>query len=140
MHVHFQQNVGNYTNKVCIAAPLTNPIYSTLNMSNSRFYGSQRICHCKFTVVMCMNSDRLIYIFHYFMDSFIDLKGKGAAICIAKCNYISSRSEEHTSELQSLRHLVCRLLLEKKTKIKKRSQTSTHALHGPDDVTDTASS
>src|SRR5437899_9619955 len=26
------------------------------------------------------------------------------------------RSEEHTSELQSLRHLVCRLLLEKKHK------------------------
>src|SRR5438045_5196453 len=26
------------------------------------------------------------------------------------------RSEEHTSELQSLRHLVCRLLLEKKIK------------------------
>src|SRR5262245_65020405 len=26
------------------------------------------------------------------------------------------RSEEHTSELQSLRHLVCRLLLEKKNK------------------------
>src|SRR5262245_63337822 len=30
------------------------------------------------------------------------------------------RSEEHTSELQSLRHLVCRLLLEKK-KIKKKT-------------------
>src|SRR5437899_3988496 len=29
----------------------------------------------------------------------------------------SSRSEEHTSELQSLRHLVCRLLLEKKKQI-----------------------
>src|SRR5262245_62841573 len=28
--------------------------------------------------------------------------------------YAGSRSEEHTSELQSLRHLVCRLLLEKK--------------------------
>src|SRR5437899_5393479 len=28
----------------------------------------------------------------------------------------ASRSEEHTSELQSLRHLVCRLLLEKKKK------------------------
>src|SRR5262245_63361796 len=27
------------------------------------------------------------------------------------------RSEEHTSELQSLRHLVCRLLLEKKKQI-----------------------
>src|ERR1039458_1678661 len=28
--------------------------------------------------------------------------------------YVTYRSEEHTSELQSLRHLVCRLLLEKK--------------------------
>src|SRR5437899_5805575 len=31
------------------------------------------------------------------------------------------RSEEHTSELQSLRHLVCRLLLEKKKKNKKKT-------------------
>src|SRR5438093_8302420 len=30
-----------------------------------------------------------------------------------------ARSEEHTSELQSLTNLVCRLLLEKKKKIKK---------------------
>src|SRR5947199_8035209 len=29
----------------------------------------------------------------------------------------SERSEEHTSELQSLRHLVCRLLLEKKNEV-----------------------
>src|SRR5947199_1742971 len=28
--------------------------------------------------------------------------------------WLGGRSEEHTSELQSLRHLVCRLLLEKK--------------------------
>src|SRR5258705_8351123 len=32
---------------------------------------------------------------------------------------IMRRSEEHTSELQSLRHLVCRLLLEKKKMIYK---------------------
>src|SRR5947199_873036 len=39
----------------------------------------------------------------------------------------ASRSEEHTSELQSLRHLVCRLLLEKKkTNI---SPTQRNALH-----------
>src|ERR1035438_7257349 len=31
-----------------------------------------------------------------------------------------SRSEEHTSELQSLRHLVCRLLLEKKNSLTQR--------------------
>src|SRR5436853_3966174 len=30
------------------------------------------------------------------------------------CIRVQLRSEEHTSELQSLRHLVCRLLLEKK--------------------------
>src|SRR2546422_8369283 len=36
-----------------------------------------------------------------------------------------SRSEEHTSELQSRLHLVCRLLLEKKKKTKKH--TSNHA-------------
>src|SRR5262245_65916162 len=34
-----------------------------------------------------------------------------------------ARSEEHTSELQSLRHLVCRLLLEKKKKKKKTNIT-----------------
>src|SRR5690349_23756296 len=34
------------------------------------------------------------------------------------------RSEEHTSELQSRRDLVCRLLLEKKKKRKKRINTS----------------
>src|SRR2546425_3748487 len=32
-----------------------------------------------------------------------------------------ARSEEHTSELQSLAYLVCRLLLEKKKKTKRRS-------------------
>src|ERR1035438_10595864 len=47
------------------------------------------------------------------------------------------RSEEHTSELQSLRHLVCRLLLEKKktkkqatpshTKTPSRTQDDSHA-------------
>src|SRR5262245_20214604 len=36
----------------------------------------------------------------------------GAILIVAK----DDRSEEHTSELQSLRHLVCRLLLEKKKK------------------------
>src|SRR5258705_6660558 len=35
--------------------------------------------------------------------------------CVRLGEYeITARSEEHTSELQSLRHLVCRLLLEKK--------------------------
>src|SRR5687768_18148906 len=34
----------------------------------------------------------------------------------ARCHGLGLRSEEHTSELQSRLHLVCRLLLEKKKK------------------------
>src|SRR5205814_5297188 len=39
-------------------------------------------------------------------------------IAISLCRP-AARSEEHTSELQSLRHLVCRLLLEKKKTLQK---------------------
>src|ERR1039458_2528779 len=43
--------------------------------------------------------------------------GSGCAACSVRHpgSSVHFRSEEHTSELQSLRHLVCRLLLEKKT-------------------------
>src|ERR1039458_4452925 len=36
-------------------------------------------------------------------------------LALERARNLDLRSEEHTSELQSLRHLVCRLLLEKKT-------------------------
>src|SRR2546425_5916237 len=39
-----------------------------------------------------------------------------------RCTALVTRSEEHTSELQSLAYLVCRLLLEKK----KKNNTSIH--------------
>src|SRR5438309_7142361 len=39
--------------------------------------------------------------------------GRGAS---AAANHSAERSEEHTSELQSQFHIVCRLLLEKKTR------------------------
>src|SRR5436305_2744710 len=42
--------------------------------------------------------------------------------------YADTRSEEHTSELQSRPHLVCRLLLEKK---KKANGTSVRREHSP---------
>src|SRR5690625_2212244 len=41
-----------------------------------------------------------------------------------QCHSTSRRSEEHTSELQSRGHLVCRLLLEKKNKL--RAQRCRH--------------
>src|SRR5439155_17183117 len=41
----------------------------------------------------------------------------------------AGRSEEHTSELQSRGHLVCRLLLEKKKKKTKKSKTVYHSIY-----------
>src|SRR5476651_2756159 len=45
---------------------------------------------------------------------------EGAHVAIVRCYmaHHQARSEEHTSELQSRQYLVCRLLLEKKTKQK----------------------
>src|SRR2546422_7251660 len=45
------------------------------------------------------------------------------------CSRSPRRSEEHTSELQSRLHLVCRLLLEKKKKQYKHNTTHNKARH-----------
>src|SRR5436853_5906696 len=50
--------------------------------------------------------------------------GAGRRACPPDGGRGAGRSEEHTSELQSLRHLVCRLLLEKKKKLRSRQETS----------------
>src|SRR2546429_4084119 len=55
---------------------------------------------------------------------FAELLGKEAGYCRGKGG--SMRSEEHTSELQSRLHLVCRLLLEKK-KYHKKDRTAAPA-------------
>src|SRR3712207_7311305 len=44
--------------------------------------------------------------------------------CADRYRFAVGRSEEHTSELQSRQYLVCRLLLEKKTRIE-------HSIRGP---------
>src|SRR5438309_9122775 len=49
-------------------------------------------------------------------DEVVDAGGVGHGL--------QMRSEEHTSELQSQFHLVCRLLLEKKKKTNKKTYTS----------------
>src|SRR5947208_12245706 len=54
-----------------------------------------------------------------------DALQRAAAIrpCVCRRDHPVERSEEHTSELQSPDHLVCRLLLEKK---KKQKNNNTH--------------
>src|SRR5947199_3406271 len=48
------------------------------------------------------------------MDSTADSASLLRVAALPQFRIDPERSEEHTSELQSLRHLVCRLLLEKK--------------------------
>src|SRR5205809_4158022 len=49
-----------------------------------------------------------------FVDGARALEGEGVGAITTNCGFLVKRSEEHTSELQSRLHLVCRLLLEKK--------------------------
>src|SRR5947199_7166540 len=52
------------------------------------------------------------------------LLGAGTGAPGGGSSWVCARSEEHTSELQSLRHLVCRLLLEKKKNTQETSSSS----------------
>src|SRR2546430_11197522 len=56
----------------------------------------------------------------------------GGATASRSCR--APRSEEHTSELQSQSNLVCRLLLEKKKKQKRRVQDGLSPPESPTDV------
>src|SRR5689334_24201490 len=53
----------------------------------------------------------------------VDVIGKYLSLKKEGIEFVAMRSEEHTSELQSQFHLVCRLLLEKKKKKKKKNNT-----------------
>src|SRR5439155_14599095 len=46
----------------------------------------------------------------------VAVRSSGTRLWVIRTRRVVSRSEEHTSELQSRGHLVCRLLLEKKKK------------------------
>src|ERR1035438_10026360 len=84
----------------------------------------------KLVVGIVVDQMRFDYLYRFYNNyseySFKKLMNEGSNFTYAHLNYIPSttapghatiytgtRSEEHTSELQSLRHLVCRLLLEK---------------------------
>src|SRR5258708_24837812 len=60
------------------------------------------------------------------VDSGRSPRGIIAGISMASSPRWSARSEEHTSELQSPDHLVCRLLLEKKKHLRSPRLTRTY--------------
>src|SRR5690349_23039404 len=68
-------------------------------------------------VIRIAGSDGNAQLFSARLECFVDLgpRQKGAHMSRFE-EVVNERSEEHTSELQSRRDLVCRLLLEKKKK------------------------
>src|SRR5258708_31688434 len=69
----------------------------------------------------------LLALCHYHHSSPINSKSIfRSKPCQNTLRKVNMRSEEHTSELQSPDHLVCRLLLEKKKKKKTQKSTSQH--------------
>src|SRR2546425_3730347 len=59
-------------------------------------------------------------------EAFTKLTAVSRLLLPAPSDIAATRSEEHTSELQSLAYLVCRLLLEKK---KKRTEPTITVIH-----------
>src|SRR5438045_5576925 len=68
-----------------------------------------------FPYTTLFRSNRLEWVRKQLADLSGQLRGDTALTGDSSAQRLA-RSEEHTSELQSLRHLVCRLLLEKKKK------------------------
>src|SRR5687768_18062636 len=84
--------------------------YTTLFRSDGRWLAMARSWHLFFAWVLLING--AIYLVYSIASRHLsrDLVPDGR-------DWRSIRSEEHTSELQSRLHLVCRLLLEKKKKL-----------------------
>src|SRR3989442_9119514 len=64
----------------------------------------------------------------------IQLRGRRELSMEQQVRRFQERSEEHTSELQSRPHLVCRLLLEKKKNKTKKKGTSQARLESKDEA------
>src|SRR5438045_8329040 len=81
-------------------------LYDALPIS----YSARRRGTTRYTMLPVASSsiERVVSFF-----SRVDERSRGNSLSTRAC----LRSEEHTSELQSLRHLVCRLLLEKKKRL-----------------------
>src|SRR5258707_4218335 len=63
---------------------------------------------------------------HHWLTPFFEWFGELGIFCWRVARAAVTRSEEHTSELQSRQYLVCRLLLEKKKKTALSSSADCH--------------
>src|SRR5205814_9627235 len=100
---------------MCMFFMLRRPPRSTLFPYTTLFRsGREReiVLHAQ----MLVGNDSVAVVLVVCVDARLDVVEIGRHEADAFRVGLLQRSEEHTSELQSLRHLVCRLLLEKKNK------------------------
>src|SRR3989449_8505435 len=74
---------------------------------------------CRLCIMYCPEADCILLDTKNMVAKVVTDICKGCELCKVVCDAakqisVTTRSEEHTSELQSRLHLVCRLLLEKK--------------------------
>src|SRR5256714_7597120 len=85
--------------------------YTTLFRSLHERLPSERYIYLGDTARVPYGTKSLSTVERYAIENARFLEARGVKLLVVAC-----RSEEHTSELQSLAYLVCRLLLEKKKK------------------------
>src|SRR5258707_11618439 len=79
-----------------------------------------------FPYTTLFRSERAYFFNNEIFEKKMSGDGEHMASVRVSGTYITNRSEEHTSELQSRQYLVCRLLLEKK-KTNTRRWNATHS-------------
>src|SRR5690625_6830369 len=95
---------------------LSNSLSSSFNMM--LLSSGERLPPCGVPITVSLYSSLICTpLTRYFLIS--DITSPSSTVLDIK--FINLRSEEHTSELQSRGHLVCRLLLEKKKKTQART-------------------
>ena len=52
LKIHFQSDSRNYRAQVCVTAPLTPPVYGSLDMLSSQLQKYKGVCHRTFRVVV----------------------------------------------------------------------------------------
>src|SRR5690554_7675516 len=90
-----------------------------MNKGSSIFFGIWSLLFVVGALVQINDPDPLVWVSIYLIAAFLSgyvALGRFPKIPLAIVTILcfAGRSEEHTSELQSRPHLVCRLLLEKK--------------------------
>src|SRR5690625_5907199 len=104
--------------KRLLYAPARKKPYGIVTLGSDRYRNIRNMCHPlpDTTGSYLADAPLGVHLFHARLGSPHLSSSAGAYDLLCSPKKLFRRSEEHTSELQSRGHLVCRLLLEKKKK------------------------